>query len=214
MRAFAFARVLVLGMVLSVAAVPRVEAASGIEAILDFLDHLSGPGPFVGPGVEVTLWCGFNGGTRSTSRCIAVPLEDQGKPTTFEVGPHFSYLRSTGDGDLVFLPGDEGRSKGINVFTYGVHGSYFLQDAPWFGLSGRVTGLRFSGGLMPEAVNSALFEIGPVFRISPQNRVHLEIQAPAVQFGLGPFSAGQFGAVGPELDSDTVKLAFRVGVKF
>jgi hypothetical protein len=182
--------------------------AAGLEGLLDYIDHLSGPGPFIGAGIDATLWCDQGLGWRP---CGQRQSRSGGPVNHWEIGPDASWFYGRLNDNLVYPPGTSEDDKRVNAQTVGAHGTYWLHRS--FGIMARATAVRFSGELVDNgSLWSSSFSLGPVLRL-PLGRVAVDF-VPLAQFGLGPFEVAQFGAVSPELESDTVKFAFRVGVRF
>jgi hypothetical protein len=218
----AFRRALLLGLLLSAVAATPARAA-GLIGFFDFLDHLSGPGPFVGAGVDIILVCDDGEGTL-TGKCLwrtgrlGVQEERRLRPRRFEAGPHVSWLRGAINDDLVYPVGTSDDARRVSALTYGGHAYLWLKQptgrSPWLGATIRVTAVRFSGDLVRDgSVTSTMVGVGPMFGF-PFGPAHRFDITPLVQLGLGPFDASDFGALGPALGSDSVKLTIRFGVLF
>jgi hypothetical protein len=218
-----FRKAVLLGLLLvPVAATPA--RAAGLVGFFDFLDHLSGPGPFVGGGVDITLVCD-DGEGNVTANClwrtgrVGVSTERRLRPRRFEAGPHVSWLRGAINDDLVYPAGTTDDARRVNAFTYGGHAYFWMRQptgsgSPWIGATLRLTAVRFSGDLVRDgSLTSTMVGLGPIFGFPFGGGHRLDV-TPLAQFGLGPFDAADFGASGPALDSDSAKFTIRVGVLF
>lgn len=212
-------RVVILLVVLLVSSV-RPASALGFMSFVDFLDHLSGPGPFVGVGVDLSLVCD-DGAKGTTATCLwrtgrLVP--DQGRvfePRRFEVGPHISWLNGQVNPDLIYDPAVPDQDRHVNALTYGGHAYFwFRQAGPRLGATVRVTAVRFTGAQVRDgSITRTMVSFGPIIGVPLPQRLRLDV-SPLVQLGLGRFTAGDFGALGPALSSDNVKVGLHLGVRF
>ena len=194
--------------VLLLAGSARPAQAAGLEGLLDYIDHLSGPGPFFGAGLEATVLCDRGVWLRN---CGQRQARTGGAVNRWEIGPDASLFYGQLNDDMVYPPGTAQDAKRVNAQSVGAHGTYWLHRS--LGITARATGVRFSGELVEDgSVWTSSFSLGPVVRV-PLGAVAIDL-VPLAQFGLGPFDVEQFGALAPELASETVKFAFKLGVRF
>jgi len=184
-------------------------------AFWDYLDNLSGPGPFLGFGADIPLICIDNKELRT--ECFNV-LRTQDRH--IELGPDFSYLRGLLNDKIVYPGSPTDDQRRVNVLTYGVHAKTWLNDRTktvHAGVMVRFTAVRFKGDLMPRidhSLTDAMFSVGPIFQFpTGVNRFKLEV-TPLLQLGLGPFSVEDFGALSPPLNSDAAKLGIHIGIAY
>jgi hypothetical protein len=196
--------------VLLLAGTARPVQAAGLVGLLDYIDHLSGPGPFFGAGIQASVLC--DRGVWLTN--CGQRQDKTGPPVNrWEIGPDASLFYGRLNDDLVYPPASVQANKRVNAQSIGAHGTYWLHRS--FGITAKGTAVRFSGELVDGGDGSLWtnsVSLGPVLRL-PLGAVALDF-VPLAQFGLGPFDVEQFGAVAPELGSETVKFAFHVGVRF
>ena len=197
----------VVGVLLLVGSARSAQAA-GLEGLLDYIDHLSGPGPFIGAGLEASVLCDQGVWLRNCGK----RQSKSGPPVNrWEVGPDASWFYGRLNDDLVYPPENAQANKRVNAQTVGAHGTYWLHRS--FGITAKGTAVHFSGELVDNGDGglwSNSFSLGPVLRL-PLGAVALDF-VPLAQFGLGPFDVNQFGAVSPELESESVKFAFHIGL--
>jgi hypothetical protein len=201
-------------------AVPQPARADWM-AFLDYLDNLSGPGPFIGLGFDVPLRCREDSGV--TWRCFW-PVDQVDEDTLgdlhlhrWEIGPRVSFLRGRINDDLIYPPGTTDDEKRVNVFTYGMHANANFTRR--WGATLRFSNYRFSGTLVRNgSLTRSTVALGPVVGFSPRALRNVSIRRVTVSglavVGLGQFRPDDFGMLGPPLDSDNVKLSTTVALYF
>jgi hypothetical protein len=195
-----------LGALLLILVLPS-PARADLMWFLDFLDRLSGPGPFVGHGFQFSLFCVTNQG-RPLGPWDCVSLADdqvKGYRSVVKVGPNFSWARGL-DNDLVYAGRPTEEQKEVNLRTYGVAGDVM----PWdrLGVTVRYSRFEFCGELVQSpdrCLRRNAFGVGPIFRVRIGRRLKAVV-TPIARFNIGPFTPQDFGAVGPPLGDDRVKL--------
>ena len=184
--------------------------AAGWMDFWDYLDSLSGPGPFNGFGMEGPIIC--DNGAGPTVKCYGRDPRVGENRRRYDIGPDVSFLKGQINDHLVYPIGTTDDQKHVNALTYGAHANIWFPHH--LGATVRVTRVRFSGPLVRDgSLSSTIFSVGPVFRI-PLNRTFEVDITPLAQFGLGPFSVSDFGAVSPQLKSDKAKLGLHIGIGF
>ena len=185
-------------------------SAAGWMDFFDYLDSLSGPGPFNGFGMEGPVFC--DNGAGPTVKCYGRAQLLGASRRRFDIGPDISFLKGRINDHLVYASGTTDAQKHVNALTYGAHANIWFPHH--LGATVRVTRVRFSGPLVRDgSLSSTIVSVGPVFRI-PLNRTFEVDVTPLAQFGLGPFAVTDFGAVSPPLQSDKAKLGLHIGIGF
>ena len=126
--------------------------AAGLEGLLDYIDHLSGPGPFIGAGIDATLWCD----TDWVAPLRPAAERVRGRSTTGNRAGRVMVLRPAQRQSGV--PPGASRTTSVNARTVGAHGTYWLhaRSASW-----RATAVRFSGELVDNgSLWSSNFSLG------------------------------------------------------
>ena len=201
-------KTLLLAMLMLCSATPA--RAAGWMDFWDYLDSLSGPGPFNGFGLEGPVFC--DNGAGPTVKCYGREQLLGANRRRFDIGPDISFLKGKINRGLVYPGGTTDDQKHVNALTYGTHANFWLHH--YVGAPIRVTRIRVSGPLVRDgSQSSTIFSVGPVFRIPLNDRFEVDI-TPLAQFGLGPFSVSDFGAVSPQLKSDKAKLGLHIGIGF
>ena len=184
--------------------------AAGWMDFFEYLDNLSGPGPFNGFGMEGPIIC--DNGAGPTVKCYGRDPRMGENRRRYDIGPDVSFLKGQINDHLVYPIGTTDDQKHVNALTYGAHANFWLHH--YVGATIRVTRIRFSGPLVRDgSQSSTIFSVGPVFRIPLNDRFEVDI-TPLAQFGLGPFAVTDFGAVSPALESDKAKLGLHIGIGF
>lgn len=216
-----FRKAVLLGLLLVPAAATPARAA-GLVGFFDFLDHLSGPGPFQGIGFDFMLICDDDN-RRISGGCL---FKSGGATTSgstlatrrFEAGPHVSWLRGSVNEAMIYPAGTPDDAKRVNALTYGGHAYLWWRpraggDAPWLGATVRFTAVRFSGDLVRDgSITSTMVGVGPIVGFPLGTKGYRVDINPLVLLGLGPFKASDFGASGPLLGSDGVKWTVHIGL--
>jgi hypothetical protein len=176
---------------------------------VDWIDKLSGQGPFWGPGAEWAVFCDQG---RRFNQCNQ-PQPRSGAPVNrWEVGADGSFLFGRLNDKVEYPAGTTDEQKGVDAWTLGGHGTYWLHRS--FGITARARAVHFQGKLVDNGTGlwDGMFSIGVVARLPLSGGYSLDF-VPQAQFGIGPFDRSQFGALSP-MGSDRVKFGFHVGIHF
>ena len=202
--------------ILLLAASARPAYAVG-EGILDYIDRLSGQGPYWGVGYEMSFLCGggtgggSNPGVRTLNACNKQQSRTDGPVNQWEIGPDVSYLWGRLNKNVLYPAGTPDDQKGVDAFTVGAHANYWVER--YLGVTARARAVRFKGDLVEngDGLWDGMFSLGVIVRI-PFEKFAIDL-APQAQFGIGPYESSQFGALSPMSDN-VVKFGFHVGVRF
>src|SRR5262249_35859811 len=133
-------------LILVLIVLPARNADASLMGFLDYLDQLSGPGPFVGGGLSYDLLCGDSTGWKTY---FWNPLKRAPMLTTwprYENGLDISWLRGFINDDLNYANNPSNDLRRVNAITYGGHTTVWLSEK--FGLTMRAAAVRFNGKLM------------------------------------------------------------------
>jgi len=187
-------RMVMLAVVLVGVNVRPADASLG--AFWDYLDHLSGPGPFNGVGIYVPIGCGQG----ILKDCWSSASDDD---------------KVDGGVELVWAGGKDGGEQlaysgappDIGAVSFG--GNVRVWFSPYLGATVRVTSIHFTGDGVP--ARDTFVRFGPAFRFDLGNRF-LVVLSPQLAVALGPFDREDLGALpGPEL-TDPFRFSFQGSV--
>lgn len=187
------------------------QASAGLMAFFDYLNELSGPGPFKGAGGEASPLCFNQEWERLPMRkCLGWPrLEDDRRRPRLEFGPHFSRMRGEVNNDLTYPGGPSEDDRRVSAFSYGAQGNLYFWEL--FGVTARITRYHFHGELVPGgSVAANSIGLGAIFRI-PIGSTDYQLTVSPIGFvGLDSLTAADFGALG-EFERDNVVTAIHIG---
>jgi hypothetical protein len=222
-------------LIIVVVAVDVRPAQASWMAFYEYLEALSGPGPFRGriPGFDFPLFCSDEKfSLRCLERVRRLPDDDKSPklPETgrrlrkFEVAPHFAWLTADGPGDLEY-PGTA--PDNIRLYIFGGTVTWWVPGhRPGEARAGAGTPVaqRFEVGLVARAsalhftgtgvtADDAMVRVGPVVTYPVWGSFRAFV-SPQVQVGLGPFNREEFGALpGPPLN-EPVRVHVQAGITF
>ena len=197
----AVVRMVVLAVVLVGVNVRPADASLG--AFWDYLEHLSGPGPFNGIGLDAPLICDDRG---VSLRCLVPPALNTVRRV--EIAPSFSWMGGKDGGeDLVY----DGPAPDIGAITFGGTFTGWLTNR--FGATVRLASIHFTGSGV--SASDTFARVGPIvgFRLNgPLSGWRITV-SPQVQFGLGPFDSEEFGARPGRRLTEPVRLHIQIAVE-
>jgi hypothetical protein len=207
-------------LVVMISAVNVHQAHASWLAFYEYLEALSGPGPFHGVGVDASVWCDDQ--SCSWKDFWRPRLPDADTERTIEIAPHVAWLTADDAGDLTYPEGP----PDVHLFMYGATVTLWLPGGKpgelradrsrpkrlQVGLMARASGLHFTGSGV--TADDALLRVGPVVNVPlGSERVRL-FASPQLQFGLGAFNREDFGAAPGRRLEEPVRLHVQIGVTF